>query len=736
MEGLEMRDLPATWGIPWADPQHLTMSFAPDGTNAFGQPSTLFHQLNGQLGTGTWESTILRAVQTWASEGDINVGLVSDGGEPIGTAGAAQGDPRFGDIRISAAPLSPGVVAVGTPYDPSTGTLSGDIIINSNADFNPSDPGSYDLYTVVLHEAGHVFGFADSPDPSSFMYNVYQGPVTGPAPGAVAALQALYGAPVADASEIGPGNPQNSTPGQLQNSNSNQPGIASAAATLSSSQDTDVFRFQPQGGVSYAAGLDVRVQTQGISLLAPTLTVTNASGQVLATSSAGPLAGGVSLHLGGIASNATYYVKVSGSADVFGVGAFQLTASATNAGNPVVGGQHVAATALSSSSLLGALLGSAAAAGTISPSSTSAFYSFTTPLLTLLGGSVSLQTWGVGIGQPRVTVYDASMHVVAQAVPSGTSDDVSFRIAGLKPLSKYYVEVDDAPTTDFGIGDYVLQVGFTGPLAPVTDLLDDVVAGVVNPTPAQSSSVAHPIQIHDDPVAGNRVISSLTSSIPLAVYQVQPPSTHGGATQVMTVSVVTLDSQGVTPIVNVYDSKGNPVAAQVLAAEGGAYVVQVACSPAMSSYLIQVKGGALGLTTWTGAYYLNATFGTAAASPETIASGTPAASGLTASLEVDTEELFHFVATAGAGHAGAGERVTIADSSGHVVASMSVYSGQSESLTMLLGPGSYTVTVAAIVPFLDFNPPPSLLLVGMDFSDPIKAYSTGSGATSPPPMPH
>ncbi|HEY2157433.1 MAG TPA: matrixin family metalloprotease, partial [Isosphaeraceae bacterium] len=647
-----------------------------------------------------------------------------------------QGDARFGDIRISAAPLSPGVVAIGTPYDPSTGTLSGDIIINSNADFNPSDPGSYDLYTVVLHEAGHVFGFADSPDPSSFMYNVYEGPVTGLAPGTIPALQALYGAPVPGASEIGPGNPTNGNPGQLQNTNSNQPGVASAAATLSSDQDTDVFKFQPQGGVSYAAGLDVRVQTQGISLLAPTLTVTDASGRVLATSSAGPLAGGVSVHLGGIASNATYYVKVSGSADVFGVGAFQLTASATNAGTPVVGGQHVAATALSANSLLGSLLGSLAASGTISPSSTSAFYSFTTPLLTLLGGSVSLQTWGVGIGQPRVTVYDASMHVVAQAVPSETSDDLSLHIASVKPLSKYFIEVDAAPTTSFGIGDYVLQVGFLGPLALVGNLLDDVVAGVVAPTPAQSSSLSRPIALAPSPIAGNRVVSSLTPSIPLAVYQVQPPSSHGGATQqVMTVSVVTLDSEGITPVVNVYDSQGNPVAAQVLAAEGGAYVVQVACSSAVSSYLIQVKGGALGMTTWTGAYYLDATFGAAAANPAAIASGRPTGSGLSASLSAGTEELFRFVATAGAGDTGAGERVTIKDSSGHVVASMAVYSGQSESLTVLLGPGSYTVTVAAIVPFLDFNPPPSLLLVGMDFSDPIKAYSTNSGATSPPPLP-
>ena len=681
---------------------------------------------------GTWEATILRAVQTWASEGDINVGLVSDGGEAIGTAGPAQGDPRFGDIRISAAPMAAGVLAVGTPYDPSTGTLSGDIILNSNVDFDTMDSGSYDLYSVVLHEAGHSFGFADSSDPSSFMYNVYGGPVTGLAPGAVPALQALYGAPVPGPSEIGPGNPNNQNVAVLT-SPSGQPGVSTVASSLASNQDYDAFKYQTAGGVSYAAGLDIRVQTAGISLLDPTVTVTNASGQVLGSASAGALAGGVSLHLGGIASNATYYVKVSGSADVFGAGAFQLTVSPTNAANPVVGGAHVATTALTANSLLGSLLGSMAAGGTISPSSTSAVYSFTTPLLTLLGGSVSLQTWGVGIGQPAVTVFDASMHVVARATPSETSGDVSLNMGVLKPLSKYYVEVDDAPTTDFGIGDYVLQVGFLGPLAVVGNLVDDVVAAVVPATPAQSSSLSKPIALTPSPIAGNRVVSGLTSSIPQAVYQVTPPHAAPGTTEVMTVSVVTLDGQGVTPVVNVYDNKGNPVASQVLAAEGGAFVVQVVSSSAVPDYLIQIKGGALGLTTWTGAYYLDATFGTSAASTQSIASGAPG-SGQSAGLSLADDELFRFVLTAGAGNASTGERVTIKDASGNVVASESVYAGQSASLTLLLAAGNYTIYVTPISP-LGILPPPSFALVGFGLSDPIKAYPTGSGSTSPPPFP-
>ena len=221
----------------------------------------------------------------------------------------------------------------------------------------------------------------------------------------------------------------------------------------------------------------------------------------------------------------------------------------------------------------------------------------------------------------------------------------------------------------------------------------------------------------------------------MAVYQVQAPHAAQGTTEVMTVAVVTLDGQGVTPVVSVLDNKGNPVAAQVLAAEGGAYVVQVTCSAAAPNYLIQVKGGAAGLSTWTGAYYLDATFGTTAASPEAIASGAAHSSGpprprcrsAPASCTASSRR-----PRAPGDPRLKSERVTITDALGDVVASLTVYSGQSESLTLLLGPGTYRVTVAAIVPFLDFNPPPSLLLVGMDFSDPIKAFPTNSGSSSPP----
>lgn len=730
-ESLEARDLPATWGIPWADPQHLTMSLAPDGTNVFGQSNTLFGTLNAQLGAGTWEATILKAVQTWASSANINVGLVSDGGEPIGVAGAAEGDPRFGDIRISAAPMAPGVVAVGTPYDPSTGTLSGDIILNSNADFNTMDSGSYDLYTVVLHEAGHAFGFADSSDPSSFMYNVYGGPVTGLAPGAVPALQALYGAPIPDASEIGPGNPSNSTPEQLPTNNPNQPGVASDAGTLSSSQDADVFKYQPQSGASYASGIDIQVQTGGISLLDPTVTVANASGQVIATATAsGALAGGVSLHVDGISAQGTYYVAVSGSHDVFGVGAFQLSVAPTSAGGVVVGGQHVSTQNLHNApGLLGTQM--LTASGPITPGGGSNLYAFTSPNSTSAGLSVSLQGWGTGIGTPVVTVYDASMNVVATSTAGLVPGSAALLLARVAPNTKYYLGVSDPSATGYAIGSYSLEAGFSGFLMLPPMILDVAVSGISSSVVAQASSLAQPIALAPSPITGNRLISSLTGSVTQAVYKVTPPHAASGTTELMTVAVVTLDGLGITPVVNVYDNKGNPVAAQVLAAEGGAYVVQLACSSAVSNYLIQVKGGAVGPSTWTGSYYFDATFGTAAATSQGIASG--AASGQSAGLALANDELFRFVLSAGAGLA-TGEQMTVVGAGGRVVSSLYCGAGQSASQTVLLAAGSYTIYITPALP-LGLLAPPSFVLVGFGLSDPIKAYSSGSGSTSPPTMP-
>src|SRR5581483_7167914 len=103
VELLESRDTPATFGIPWPDGQHLTLSLAPNGTPIGGTPADLGTLLQA-LGPSA-RLDVLRAFQSWVVQANLNVGLVADTGAAFGAGGAVQGDPRFGDIRVGGRPL-------------------------------------------------------------------------------------------------------------------------------------------------------------------------------------------------------------------------------------------------------------------------------------------------------------------------------------------------------------------------------------------------------------------------------------------------------------------------------------------------------------------------------------------------------------------------------------------------------------------------------------------------------
>lgn len=171
LEPLERREVPATFGVPWADPGHLTISFAPDGTAIAGEQSTLFRTLDAQMPRAAWQGEILRAFQAWAGSAGLNLTVVDDDGSAFGAAGQAQHDPRFGDIRIGAHAMAADALAISIPNDPSmTGTWTGDLLLNTADLF---DAAHLDLFNVVLHESGHVFGLGESPDPKSPMFTSY-----------------------------------------------------------------------------------------------------------------------------------------------------------------------------------------------------------------------------------------------------------------------------------------------------------------------------------------------------------------------------------------------------------------------------------------------------------------------------------------------------------------------------------------------------------------------------------
>lgn len=262
VESLEDRSVPAAFGIPWQD-TNLTLSFAPDGTNVGGTGSDLFASLNQVRSQGEWQREVLLAYQTWVRVANVNVTVMPDSGDPLGTVGRWQGDDRFGDVRIAGADLGAGVLGVGTPADPGlAGTRAGDVLLNTSVRF---DGSPYDLYSVMLHEAGHTLGLGNSAHQHSVMYTQFSAARSGLHPSDVTAVRALYGARPADQFERAGGN--NTTARAFDMGSAEDDDIVLLSfADLSTSHDVDVYSFvTPEDADD--DDVTVKIQSAGLSLL-------------------------------------------------------------------------------------------------------------------------------------------------------------------------------------------------------------------------------------------------------------------------------------------------------------------------------------------------------------------------------------------------------------------------------------------------------------------------------------
>ena len=335
LETLEERGLLSTTiGLPWSDPGHLTLSFAPDGTPDGGAPSALYQTLGSGPTAATWETTLLKAFQSWAVQSNINIGLVADDGAPVGLPGPPQGKTGQGDIRISARPLDSSTLAQTVPND-LLGTWSGNVVFNSNASFGDGTNGTQDLFGAALHEAGHIFGLPDNTtDTSSVMYDVDLPGRTGPSAADIQALQSIYGVRQPDAYEGKNGNDtfwdatplaSLSTPGDLTAPANGAVTVAQADITTLTDRDTYVFTGPMKAGEPFVVSL----RASGLSLLTARLTVFDALGQPVATAvTTDPMNNDLTVTLpSNTLPGATFYARVeSGQADVFGIGSYRIAA--------------------------------------------------------------------------------------------------------------------------------------------------------------------------------------------------------------------------------------------------------------------------------------------------------------------------------------------------------------------------------------------------------------------------
>ncbi len=319
----EREDSPLFGFGPWDRGDQLTLSFVDDGTKILNQNSRLFESFGWMLSADKLESHVLQAFQVWSRTTNLNVGLVEDGGDEVGSGGLRQHDTRFGDIRIGAIDMAPDVFAVAVPADElAAGTWAGEIIFNSAAVFS----GPRHFYQVALHEAGHVLGLEHSTDLSSPMHP--HGDSTRITKNDVTSLRELYGVRGLDVNEEEfETNDTMADATQFEYEDDHENGELPLVAFGDISwNDVDYFRVDVPS--EYTGRLTVRLKTTGVSLLAPQVSVLDEAGTRLRWSESVSQSGdSITLSMPTTEKGGRYFIRVDGGdSNIFGVGTYVVAA--------------------------------------------------------------------------------------------------------------------------------------------------------------------------------------------------------------------------------------------------------------------------------------------------------------------------------------------------------------------------------------------------------------------------
>ena len=319
-------------GHQWASPAHITFSFPPDGVMWDEATNDLNATMNARFGGTGWQDQVARALQTWASVANLNVVRVNDSALPFDVPGLAQGDPRFGDIRIGGFDFNDPTTLAQTYPPPGGGlTSAGDSEINTAAPWNIGS--DWDLFSVELHEMGLALGLAETPDAGTVMNADYHGVLTGLTPQDIAGIRAIYGARVPDAYQARGAGTSSGTAIDLTAGLGSTGQETVGSLSLASLGDTEYFRVVAP---SSATALQVTAIANNISMLSPQVRILTSSQATLASGGNASLYGNnASATLAHLVPGQVYEIAVTGATrDVFSVGAYALKLAFTESTPP------------------------------------------------------------------------------------------------------------------------------------------------------------------------------------------------------------------------------------------------------------------------------------------------------------------------------------------------------------------------------------------------------------------
>ncbi len=318
LEELEDRFLLcATTGTQWAKPNLITFSFMPDGTSFGGIPSNLQATLNAHFATANWQAQFADAAAVWEKVANVNFSLVSDNGSPLGVSGNQQDDPRFGDIRIGGYAMSSSILAFTFLPPPANGcTDAGDICFNTTQLWQINGT-TYDLMTVAIHEFGHALGMGHSTDTAAAMYPAYITTKQAVDADDISGIRSIYNARQPDIfnAKASNGSPRSAadissyigTNGQLSIS-----GLDLTPPVTIGTNDIEWYKITVPA--STTGTMVVRMQSTGLSLLAPSLAVFNSAGNtILAQQISSNLGDTVTVAIKNVSPGQVYDIRCQGS---------------------------------------------------------------------------------------------------------------------------------------------------------------------------------------------------------------------------------------------------------------------------------------------------------------------------------------------------------------------------------------------------------------------------------------